>query len=65
MCIIPVSNVSRPLRAGVGSAASATHLDPADRRLSVHGKGSICKRCFGGFQSLVAHPCLVVCWVEL
>ena len=31
-----------------------------DRKLRVLGKGSIEKRCFGGFQSLVAHPCFVL-----
>ena len=34
----------------------------SDGKLRVHGKGPIWKRCVVGFQSLVAHPCLVLFW---
>ena len=37
----------------------AAQTDARDRKLRVHGKGSICKGCFLRFQRLAAHPCLV------
>ena len=33
-----------------------------DGKFGVHGKGSIAQICVFGFQSLVAHPCLVFVW---